>query len=300
MTKAAPLASSPYQGQTVALATRHGKERVIGRPLRHGLGASLLHLGAIDTDQLGSFCGAVTRQGTALEACLAKARLALESGGTGLAIASEGSFGPHPAVPLLAVGRECMVFLDVERGLSIQEELLARRTNHSHHRLAVAGGWEPDDDPALERWLGQVGFPSHGLLVRPLTSQAAASVVIKDIQDPAALRRALARAADLSDLGLLQLETDMRAHRNPTRMASIRQLAFRLVRRIATPCPSCGSPGWGRVGREAGLPCGWCGLPTALTRVELLACPGCGVQQRQPRADGLLQADPQHCQHCNP
>ena len=32
-------------------------------------------------------------------------------------------------------------------------------------------------------------------------------------------------------------ETDMRAHLNPTRMAAIRALAFRLVRRIARSCP---------------------------------------------------------------
>lgn len=124
--------------------------------------------------------------------------------------------------------------------------------------------------------------------------------MIKDIQDPSALHRAIQQAAADSDAGLLQLESDMCAHRNPTPMASIRQLAFRLVRRIATPCPRCGSPGWGRVGSEPGLPCGWCGLPTALTPVERLGCPGCGHQAPQPRRDGLLHADSQHCQHCNP
>ena len=51
----------------------------------------------------GDACGTVARRGTAHQACLAKAELALERGGTGLAIASEGSFGPHPAVPLLPV-----------------------------------------------------------------------------------------------------------------------------------------------------------------------------------------------------
>ena len=52
-----PQISSPYAGERVALATRHGKQRVIGRSLRHGLGAELLHLPDIDTDALGSFCG---------------------------------------------------------------------------------------------------------------------------------------------------------------------------------------------------------------------------------------------------
>lgn len=313
MNQPAALSLLPYRGRLVALATRHGKERVLARPLRHGLGASLLHLPEIDTDRLGSFCGTVARTGTAMDACLAKARIAQEQGRTGLAIASEGSFGPHPAVPLLAVGVECLLFLDAERGLTIQEQLLARRTNHSQFRLAAAGG--PSSGASLEGWLQQVGFPSHGLLVRPLGSGSggfqasempgdgggnAPGPLIKDIQDPAALQAAIAWAAALSPQGGVQLETDMRAHRNPTRMASIRQLAFRLVRRIATPCPGCGSPGWGSVGSEEGLPCGWCGSPTALVRLEVLGCPACGLRRGRPRADGLLRADPQHCQHCNP
>jgi len=120
--------NSCYAGQPVALATRHGKQRVIGRALRHGLGAELLHLPQIDTDRLGSFCGGVARQGTALEACIAKAELALAHAGTALAIASEGSFGPHPAVPLLPMGLEVMVFLDRERGLTIHEQLPTRRS----------------------------------------------------------------------------------------------------------------------------------------------------------------------------
>ena len=320
---------SPYAGRVVALATRHGKEQVIARPLRHGLGASLLHLDAIDTDALGSFCGRVERRGTAQQACLAKAQRALEVGGTGLAIASEGSFGPHPAVPLLAVGQECMVFLDGERGLTIREELLARRTNFSQHRIAVPPAPASDLQPELERWLRQVGFPGHAVLVRSLPPedsqlppdfppnpfQAGAEAVvpwpaeradaadeglIKGIRDPASLLAAIRRLGARSPLGRVQLETDMRAHCNPTRMASIRQLAFRLVRRIASPCPGCGSPGWGRIGAEVGLPCGWCGLATELIRAEVMGCPVCGLRCEQPRRDGLLRADPGHCLHCNP
>ncbi len=104
----------------MALATRHGKERVIPRALRHGLGTTLLHLTAIDTDRLGSFCGTVERRGDTRQACIAKAHLAHMHGGCGLAIASEGSFGPHPAVPLLAVDLVCMVFLNSERDLLIE------------------------------------------------------------------------------------------------------------------------------------------------------------------------------------
>lgn len=290
----------PYAGRRIALATRHGKQRVIAPALRHGLGAELLHLPALDTDRLGSFCGTVPRRGTALQACIAKAELALAHGGTGLAIASEGSFGPHPVVPLLAVGLECMVFLDRARGLTIHEELVARRTNFCQRSVAaeeIAAGVVA---PALAGWLQAVGFPSHALIVRPQGVAAAAATVHKGLQQPDRLVAAISSAAAASPQGLAQLETDMRAHRNPTRMASIRRLAFRLARRLATPCPACASPGFGRLESVAGLPCAWCQTPTQLVLLERLRCQACGHARERPRRDGLESADPGACPLCNP
>lgn len=287
--------STPYNGQAVALATRHGKERVIARALRWGLGAELLHVRTVDTDALGTFCGTVQRQGDALQACIAKAEAALREGGTELAIASEGSFGPHPHLPFLAAGMECMVFLDQRRGLTIREQLLARRTNFSH-RL-VAPGAQDGPEPELERWLGQVEFPSHALIVRP---QGAVGPVEKGIRRWEDLQPAIRRAAACSREGLALVETDMRAHCNPTRMAAIRALAFRLVRRIASACPVCQAPGWGLVDQNPGLPCGDCGQATELVLAEVWGCGLCEHREERPRRDGRLVADPGQCQWCNP
>lgn len=295
-----PQIPSLYAGQRVALATRHGKQRVIGRALRHGLGAELLHLPEIDTDALGSFCGTTPRRGSALEACIAKAELALDHAETHLAIASEGSFGPHPAVPLLPVGFEVMVFLDRQRGLTIHEQLQARRTNFAQRRLTPELIAADAGSADLERWLAAVGFPGHGLIVRPLGASDPAAGIAKGIHQPDALQAAIRQAAAAAPGGGVQLETDMRAHCNPTRMASIRRLSFRLVRRIATFCPSCQAPGWGRIDVLPGLPCGWCGQPTGLTRAEIHGCVRCDHRQEQPRRDGLRQADPGQCPFCNP
>ena len=290
--------SSPYSGVTVALATRHGKEKVIARALRHGLGAELLHVHAVDTDALGTFCGAAQRQGSALEACIAKAEAALAGGGTEFAIASEGSFGPHPHIPFLAAGLECLVFLDRQRGLTISEQSLARRTNFSHR---LVGGVEPNGpDPELRRWLEQVAFPSHALMVRAHNGGAASGAVGKGLKRWEDLAAVMARAAQASSDGLALVETDMRAHCNPTRMAAIRRLAFRLVRRLASTCPACQCPGWGVVDRRPGLPCAHCGLPTGLTRVQVWGCSGCPHQEEKPRPDGQERADPGQCDWCNP
>ncbi len=298
------MLSSPsvYAGQVVALATRHGKERVIGRALRWGLGAELLHVRTVDTDAFGSFCGTVPRQGDALQACIAKAEAALREGGTELAIASEGSFGPHPHLPFLAAGMECMVFLDQGRGLRLQEQLLARRTNFAHRLVAPEAQGGPD--PELERWLEQVGFPRHALIVRPQCSSASTGEppgpVEKGLRRWEDLQPAIQRAAAASAEGLALVETDMRAHCNPTRMAAIRALAFRLVRRIASPCPACHSPGWGMVDQRSGLPCAACGRPTELVLAEVWGCPLCPHQEERPRRDQRLAADPGQCLWCNP
>jgi len=293
---------SVYAGQVVALATRHGKERVISRALRRGLGAELLHVQSVDTDALGTFCGTVQRQGDALQACIAKAEVALREGGTELAIASEGSFGPHPHLPFLAAGMECMVFLDQRQGLMIREQLLARRTNFAHRLVPPAAPSGPE--PELVRWLEQVGFPRHALIVRPQCSSASTGEspghVEKGLRRWEDLQLAIQRAASASREGLALVETDMRAHCNPTRMAAIRALAFRLVRRIATRCPACQTPGWGLVDQLPGLRCGGCGLPTELVVAEVWGCERCAYREERPRRDGLLAADPGQCQWCNP
>ncbi len=283
-----PLRSS---NRRVSLASCHGKERALARPFRAALGLELVVAQGFDTDSLGSFSGETPRPGDGPTTCRLKAEAGMAATGLSLGLASEGSFGPHPAMPFLPVGQEWMTFIDREQDLVISEQLLARRTNFSH---CLVG---PDTD--LAAWLGQVGFPSHALIVRPHQGQGC-GLVRKGLQTAAALQAALAEARHRSADGLALVETDMRAHLNPTRMASIRRLAFRLVRRIARPCPACGSAGWGRVELQLGLPCRWCGQATELVQREVFGCGRCDHRQVLPRRDGLEAADPGHCLACNP
>lgn len=274
----------------ICLATRHGKERALARPFRVGLGLNLVVSGC-DTDQLGTFSGERERPGDALATCRRKALLGLEQTGLALGLASEGSFGPHPTVPWLPVGRELLVLLDREHGLEVVEERLELRTNYGQQSLG------PDDDPGA--WLQRIGFPAHGVIVRP-ASWTPGAPLFKGLTTAADLQGALAHSRRADPGGRVLLETDMRAHLNPTRMASLRRLGLALVRRLRCPCPDCGAPGWGLVDSAGGLPCSWCAEPTALIQQEIWGCPHCGARRSQPRRDGLLVADPGHCQHCNP
>jgi hypothetical protein len=94
------------------IATKHGKERLFGQPIKISLGLSIACPENIETDQLGTFTGEVERTATPGEAALRKARLGIAMTGMQLGLASEGSFGPHPALPFLAVDHELVVFID--------------------------------------------------------------------------------------------------------------------------------------------------------------------------------------------
>jgi hypothetical protein len=279
----------PYTGGVIALTTRHGKERALGRVFAVGLGARL-QLCDHDTDQLGTFSGEIPRLVDAASTCRAKALLGMQATGLRLGLASEASFGPHPAMPMLPVGQELLMFLDQECDLCVLEQRLEWRTNYSHTLL------EPRDSP--DAWLQQMGFPAHGVIARPAEPQL--GLLFKGLQSSADLAEALERSRLADPEGRVWLETDMRAHCNPTRMRSIRRLGVALVRRLRTPCPECGSPGWGLLNTKPGLPCSDCGTATELTLSEIWGCEQCGARREQARRDGRLQADPGQCPWCNP
>lgn len=269
-----------YAGRRAALATMHGKELAISPVFSTILGVEIAVPKGLDTDSLGTFTREVMRPGTMRETVLRKARMGLEASGLSLALASEGSFGPHPAIPFLPAGRELLIFVDLERGLEIFEEQMSERTNFA--MLDVTSGAD------IDAFLASAGFPDHGLMVR------SGNRIVKGVNSRADLDRLLAAG------GPLHLETDMRAHMNPTRMGEIARLAERLARRIATPCPACGAPGFGHKGTERGLPCSACGEATPLIRNVIHGCILCPYEQSLPREDRRLAASPAECQECNP
>lgn len=282
----------PYAGQLAALATMHGKEQAIGPALEETLGLRLAVPGALDTDTLGTFTGEIDRPGNMLETARRKAQLGLKGSGLQLALASEGSYGPHPVIPFLPVGHELLLFIDAGRQLEIHEQMVARSTNFRHTEARAAD--------ELEGFLDKAGFPAHGLIVRPNSGARQNQVLFKGIVDADELARAMVESVAASDDGRARIETDMRAHMNPTRMQAIAELALRLGRRLATACGRCEMPGFGLQDVRKGLPCSLCGTPTELVVSEIMACAACDHREEQPRSDGLTAADPGQCPLCNP
>jgi len=292
MTKSPSIISpESYQGRTAVLATQHGKERMVARPLRAAVGLSVTVPAEINTDLLGTFTGDVKRSGPPREVVIQKARLGMSMSGLPLGLASEGSFGPHPLLPFAASDYELLAFVDDEIGFTVVEGILTEVTNFGQCSV------RPKAD--LNDFLQRAQFPSHALIARP-NEGLKPGLLFKGIAEYAALVDAVQRCAAASADGLAHVETDMRADVNPTRQKAIRKVAFRLARRLACPCPVCRTPGWGRTGVERGLPCGSCGTPTEWIKHEIFGCARCDHQILKVREDGLQFVEPNLCPVCNP
>lgn len=207
----------------------------------------------LDTDLLGTFSGEVEREGVPSEVVVRKARFGMAAAGVSLGVASEGSFRPHAELSFGVGCHELIAFVDDEAGIVLVEDLFTLETNFGNAKAANTG--------EIEGFLKKVGFPAHGLIAVPNDSikvghDDRVRLVLEDVPDqqvfkgihaPAELERVVEQCAALSSDGLAHVETDMRAHFNPTRMRAIGVLAQQLGRRLARTCPDCGAPGWGRL-----------------------------------------------------
>ena len=277
-----PSPSSAFAGQVALIATMHGKQAALA-PALEALGFTVRVADGLDTDLFGTFSGEVERAGTMLDAARAKVRAASTiHADAHWVFASEGAFGPSPAVPMLAEAKELILAWRALDLLEVKTMRASFETNFAHI--------EDPGPEALDGFLERAGFPSHAVIVK-----TGGSVAAKGVQDRAALKTIIAGAK-----GPVRVETDMRAHLNPTRMGEIAKAGEDLARRLATPCPACAAPGFGLVSVIRGLPCSACGTPTDRVIAEIHACPACGHEARTPRADGQTAADPGECPLCNP
>ena len=277
-----------YLGRRVAFLTQHGKEKVVAPALEAMLGCKVSHVTGYDTDLLGTFTRDIPRIGTQREAARRKARIGMELSGLPLGLASEGSFGPDPMTGMFAWNVELLVFIDDERGIEVTG-VAQGKTNFSH---LLTTDWA-----AAESFARQAGFPAHYLVVRPESEDDPR--MRKGIAAWVALEAAFAWALAASASGRVFVETDMRAHANPTRMDNIRLATEDLVKKLCSLCPACSTPGFWIVERVTGLPCEACGAPTRETRAEVHGCLKCAHRLTRERTD-RQSADPGRCDYCNP
>ena len=273
-----------WSQKNAIVCTMHGKETVI-EPVLNSLGFNWISA-PFNTDQFGTFTGEIERKDTPLEAATKKCELAFNQTDATIAVASEGSFGPHPTVPFLPINEEIILFWDKESNVKITVSSLTTETNFSSKIC------HSSED--LLSFANQVGFPEHGLIL----SNDKRQKIYKGITDEKTLQARFNQLMSIDES--VCVETDMRAHLNPTRMKHIASLAGKLKAKLLSVCPSCDTPGFGEEHFESGLPCSQCGLPTSSIKTKKTECTMCSYTASISYPNGKKVEDPQFCSFCNP
>ena len=275
-------------GRTAIIATKHWKEKVIAPILEKEVGLKCVVAINIDTDVLGTFSGEIERKDDPITTARNKCKMALASSDYDLALASEGSFGPHPTIGFINADDEILLLFDKKNNLEIISRELSTQTNFS--------GQEISSFSELEAFAKTALFPSHGLILRH--SKDSNSDLYKGITNAKDLRNAF--DVLMEKYGTVYAETDMRALFNPTRMQVIEKATLKLVDKIKSLCPECHSPGFSMTEARPGLICANCGLPTRSTLLYILTCQACGYAAEKLHPHGKVSEDPMYCDICNP
>ena len=144
-------------------------------------------------------------------------------------LASEGSFGRHPWLPWIGGGRELIVLMDRDGGFELAGADLTAETNCRSRLVSSVA-----DALAFAQ---SVGFPSHAIVVigvhngEPDVSKGA----YKDLMTTEEIENSV--RVVLEQHGTAHVESDMRAHVNPTRMQAIERTTLDLARRALSGCP---------------------------------------------------------------
>jgi len=256
--------------------------------LEKELGVTVVVPTDLDTDRFGTFSGERERDLSPLDTARAKAVAAMDSSGLDLAMASEGSFGPHPVIGLVPSNEEWLIMIDRKNDLEIVVREISIATNFSSMLCS-----------SLEEVLdfaAKAGFPEHGLIIR--SSERDLDTLKKGIRGHEELK--IQASSLLVKYSQVFAETDMRAMMNPSRMKVIEETGKKLIEKIKSCCPTCSTPGFDIQRVEAGLPCSHCQLPTRSTQALILICARCGYEEKRHHPAGKKTEDPMYCDHCNP
>lgn len=277
-----------FNGLTAVIATKHNKEKAIAPIVEKELGLTCVTIENFDTDVLGTFSGEIERVDDPITTLRKKCQMAIDRSGISIAIASEGSFGPHPTFHFTPADDEWVMLYDPQRGIEILGRALSLETNFAGETIHSV--------TELTDFAQKIGFPSHGIILKKAKTDY--SVILKDHHTLSHLVQHYQHIKD--ENGRAYAETDMRAMNNPTRMKVIAQATTQLVQKANSLCNDCSMPGFGVVESISGLPCAACGLPTKSTWKHVYRCTHCSFEKELIYPHSKQLEDPQFCDFCNP
>lgn len=285
-------ANKLFEGRTLLIATKHEKNNVIAPVFEKEFGVKCEVASEFDTDKLGTFTGEVERKNDPLTTARLKCQMAMKQYNCDLAIASEGSLGPHPSSMFLAADEEFLILIDTKNDLEIVVREISTQTNFAASEIKT--------EIEMLEFAEKAKFPSHGLILRPSK---------KDFTDVTySMKSGFQNTSELlilmrrlmSTYGSVYVETDMRAMNNPTRMEVIGNTALKLIEKIKSECPNCDTPGFSITEIKKGLPCEWCGSPTNSPLSAIFTCKKCAFKKEELFPQNKKFEDPMYCDNCNP
>ena len=277
-----------FKGRSLLIATKHEKEQIISPIFEKEFGVKCFVPDHFDTDVLGTFTGEVERKADPITTARQKCTLAMDQANADLAIASEGSFGPHPSIFFVNADEEFLVFIDKKNDLEIIVKEISTTTNFNASEILSLR--------TLKEFANKVGFPAHGLILRQ--SKDDFKIIYKGITTWIKLIDAYNHLINHSDT--VYVETDMRAIYNPTRRNVIQDATHKLVEKIKTTCPACKTPGFGITSVKEGLPCSACKTPTRSVLSHIHGCQKCNYEDYKVYPYDKTEEDPMYCDQCNP
>lgn len=277
-----------FKDRMLVIATMHKKEQVLTPILESGLGVKCILPDNFNTDQWGTFSGEIERTLDPISTARQKCLKAMELSGCDLGIASEGSFGPHPSLFFVHADDEFMILIDLKNKIEIISRELSTNTNFNAKTI--------HSEKELLDFASLINFPSHGLILKGTNDTN--NLIHKGIVNQTELIQAF---NDLKQKDLLvQVETDMRAMYNPTRMSVIETVAKKLIKKVQSTCPNCQMPGFDITDIQAGLLCSFCEKPTKSTIAYISVCSHCDFTKKHMYPNGKTKEDPMYCDFCNP
>ncbi len=282
------MSNFQYENRKLLIVSMHHKERVIAPLFEKHLGVQCFTIDNLNTDLLGTFSGEIERESDALAAAKRKCLMGMEMANCDLAVANEGSFGPHPSLFFVPADDELMLFYDKRNQLEITARELSTNTNFN--------GAEIKTKNELFDFATLVKFPSHALILKK--GEFNYTEMVKGIKTMDQLEQTV--DLYISKFGSVWIETDMRAMHNPTRMSVIEIATKKLIEKVNSLCPNCKSPGFGITKFIDGLPCNLCSFPTKSVLSSLSECSLCHYVNENKFPLNKTFEDPVYCDRCNP
>lgn len=277
-----------FRDRAIYIVTMHQKEQVIAPLIKKILGLDAVVPSKINTDKLGTFSREIERSNSVIETLRLKCDLVLNQHPKAIAIASEGSFGQHPFMFFTHADEEMVMFKDPLNGIEVVGKHLTTETNFD-------SGFVRDKNE-LEQFLQDAGFPEQGIILREEPDQV--NRLYKELKT---YDQVLQKFNEIhSEKGKVFLETDMRAHKNPTRMIAIQKATEDLFKRLGNTCNKCKTPGFQVHKINPGLPCELCAFPTKSTLSLVWKCKHCKFEKISFYPNDKRTESAQYCNRCNP